>query len=56
MLAASPALIVLLLGGLALRATIAHALFAWPGFVGDVGSLARWATAMGSVRSIATTR
>lgn len=45
--ALSPALIVLLLGGLALRLTIAYALLPSSGFLGDIRSFARWAMAMG---------
>lgn len=42
-LAASPALIVLLLGGLALRLTIAYVLFPSSGFESDLASYASWA-------------
>ena len=43
----SPALIVLLLGGLALRLTIAYVLFPSSGFESDIGSYASWALTLG---------
>ena len=43
----SPALIVLLLGGLALRLTIAYVLFPASGFESDIASYASWALTMG---------
>ncbi len=46
-LAASPALIVLLLGGLALRLTIAYVLFPSSGFETDLASYASWALTLG---------
>jgi len=46
-LAASPALIVLLLGGLALRLTIAYVLFPSSGFESDIASYVSWALTMG---------
>ncbi len=45
-LALSPALIVLLLGGLALRLTIAYVLFPASGFESDLASYASWAGSM----------
>ena len=45
-LALSPALIVLLLGGLALRLTIAYVLFPASGFESDLGTYGAWAAAM----------
>ena len=46
-LAVSPALIVLLLGGLALRLTIAYVLFPSAGLESDVASYASWALTLG---------
>ena len=46
-LAASPALIVLLLGGLALRITIAYVLFPASGFESDIASYVSWALTLG---------
>ena len=45
-LALSPALIVLLLGGLALRLTIAYVLFPASGFESDIATYGAWAAAM----------
>jgi len=45
-LALSPALIVLLLGGLVVRLVIAYVLFPGSGFESDLGSYASWATSM----------
>ena len=45
-LALSPALLVLLLGGLALRLTIAYVLFPASGFESDLASYASWASSM----------
>ncbi len=46
-LAASPALIILLLGGLALRLTIAYVLFPSSGFETDLATYASWALTLG---------
>jgi hypothetical protein len=46
-LAMSPALIVLLLGGLALRLTIAYVLFPSSGFESDIASYTSWALTLG---------
>ena len=50
-LAASPALVILLLAGLGLRLTIAYVLFPASGFATDIASYASWALTLGAARS-----